>query len=359
MRPKFSRSFTLPLALSVSAFALTAQAKVPMVLTDIPAVASLTAQVMGDLGDPQALLGPGADEHHYQLRPTQARALQDSDLLIWIGPELTPWLVPAAQSKDGDHLLGLLASEGTILRSYADEHEDHDDHGHDDHTHDDHAHDDHEGHAHDDHAHGDHAHDDHEGHTHDDHAHDDHAHEGHDHHGHSHEGTDPHAWLDPQNAVTWLGTIAERLAVLDPENAATYRANAKAAQADLTALTAELEAEIAPVKDLPFVTGHDAYGYLQARFSLNILGSVLLGDATSGGAGHPRELLAAMKDQGAVCIFPESQLDAKPALLLAEGTGVRVGAPIDPSGSTLEAGAGLYAAMMRDLIGAISTCLKG
>ncbi len=344
MRPRFSRTFTLPLALSVSAFALTAQAKVPMVLTDIPAVASLTAQVMGDLGDPQALLGPGADEHHYQLRPTQARALQDSDLLIWIGPELTPWLVPAAQSKDGDHLLGLLASEGTILRSYADEHEDHDDHGHDDH-----AHDDHEGHTHDDHAHGDHAHDDH----------DDHAHEGHDDHGHSHDGTDPHAWLDPENALTWLGTIAERLAVLDPENAATYRANADAAKAELTALTAELEAEIAPVKDLPFVTGHDAYGYLQARFSLNILGSVLLGDASSGGAGHPRELLTAMKDQGAVCIFPESQLDAKPALLLAEGTGVRVGAPIDPSGSTLEAGAGLYAAMMRDLIGAISTCLKG
>jgi zinc transport system substrate-binding protein len=159
--------------------------------------------------------------------------------------------------------------------------------------------------------------------------------------------------------VTWLGTIAERLVVLDPENAATYRANAEAAKAELTALTAELEAEIAPVKDLPFVTGHDAYGYLQARFSLNILGSVLLGDASSGGAGHPRELLTAMKDQGAVCIFPESQLDAKPALLLAEGTGVRVGAPIDPSGSTLEAGAGLYAAMMRDLIGAISTCLKG
>ena len=140
---------------------------------------------------------------------------------------------------------------------------------------------------------------------------------------------------------------------------ATYRANADAARAELTALTAELEAEIAPVKDLPFVTGHDAYGYLQARFSLNILGSVLLGDASSGGAGHPRELLTAMKDQGAVCIFPESQLDAKPALLLAEGTGVRVGAPIDPSGSTLEVGAGLYAAMMRDLIGAISTCLKG
>ena len=349
MRPRFSRTFTLPLALSVSAFALTAQAKVPMVLTDIPAVASLTAQVMGDLGDPQALLGPGADEHHYQLRPTQARALQDSDLLIWIGPELTPWLVPAAQSKDGDHLLALLASEGTILRSYADEHEDQDDHGHDDHAHDDHGHDDHEGHTHDDHAHGDHAHDDH----------DDHAHEGHDDHGHSHDGTDPHAWLDPENAVTWLGTIAERLAVLDPENAATYRANADAARAELTALTAELEAEIAPVKDLPFVTGHDAYGYLQARFSLNILGSVLLGDASSGGAGHPRELLTAMKDQGAVCIFPESQLDAKPALLLAEGTGVRVGAPIDPSGSTLEVGAGLYAAMMRDLIGAISTCLKG
>ncbi|WP_376871527.1 zinc ABC transporter substrate-binding protein [Albirhodobacter sp. R86504] len=348
MRLKYFHPLALTSTLALAPCA--ALAEVPMVLTDIPAVASLTAKVMGDLGTPEALLQPGSDEHHYQLRPTQARALQEADLLIWIGPELTPWLIPAAEGKESTSVLGLLQAEGTILRAYDDahDHEDHDDHaahgeheGHDDHA----AHDEHEGH--DDHA----AHDDHEGH--DDHeAHDDHE-------GHVHEGTDPHAWLDPENAIIWVDVIAQRLAEQDPENAATYRANAQTAQAELTALLAELRETIAPVQDQPFITGHDAYGYLQARFSLNILGSILMGDASSGGAGHPRELLAMMKEEGAVCIFPETQQDAKPAMLLAEGSDVRVGEAIDPAGNAFDGGRDLYETLMRDIIGKIAACLKG
>jgi zinc transport system substrate-binding protein len=169
-----------------------ALAEVPTVVTDIPPVHALVAEVMGDLGQPELLLGKGADEHDFQLRPSQAAAVADADLVVWIGPELTPWLGSALEIRpEGAARLDLLHAPETEVRQYGEP-------GHDEH--------------------------DHEAEGHDDAAEDEDEHEG-----HAHDGIDPHAWLDPGNGKAWLGLIAARLAELDPENAATYAANANAA----------------------------------------------------------------------------------------------------------------------------------
>jgi zinc transport system substrate-binding protein len=54
---------------------LQAMADVPLVITDIPPVHGLVAQVLGDLGTPVLLLEKGADEHDFQLRPSQMQAI--------------------------------------------------------------------------------------------------------------------------------------------------------------------------------------------------------------------------------------------------------------------------------------------
>ncbi len=82
---------------------LPARAEVPKVLTDIPAVHALVAQVMDGVGMPDILLTQGADPHDFQLRPSQARALSQADFVIWIGPDLTPWL---ERSIDGIEIKG-------------------------------------------------------------------------------------------------------------------------------------------------------------------------------------------------------------------------------------------------------------
>ncbi len=74
-----------------------ARAEVPKVLTDIPAVHSLVAQVMQGVGIPDILLTQGSDPHDFQLRPSQARALSQADFVFWIGPDLTPWLERAIE----------------------------------------------------------------------------------------------------------------------------------------------------------------------------------------------------------------------------------------------------------------------
>ena len=78
--------------LLASLAATQALAEVPKVLTDFAPVQSLVAQVMGDLGAPATLLPRGNDVHDFQLRPSQAADLAGADLLIWIGPQMTPCL---------------------------------------------------------------------------------------------------------------------------------------------------------------------------------------------------------------------------------------------------------------------------
>jgi zinc transport system substrate-binding protein len=321
------------------AFASTpALAEVPSVVTDIPPVHALVAEVMGDLGQPVLLLERGADEHDFQLRPSQAAAVADADLVVWVGPDLTPWLDSAVDTRpEGAAALALLAAEGTITRAYSDA-------GHED----DHAE---EGHDHAEEGH-DHAE---EGHDHSEEGHD-HAKEGHD---HTHDGTDPHAWLDPGNGKVWLGLIAADLARLDPENAATYKANAAAAATRIDALDAEISAILAPVRAKPLVTFHDAYGYFGDHYGLTFAGSIALGDASSPGAQRLSELRATMEAGDVLCIFPEAQHDPDLVTQMAEGTGARIGGALDPVGSTLEPGPGAYAALLKGMAKTLAACVAG
>jgi zinc transport system substrate-binding protein len=308
---------------SVAAPALTspAMAEVPRVVTDIPPVHSLVAQVMGDLGQPDLLLEKGANAHSFQLRPSQAAGLQEAGLVVWIGPEMTPWLDRALEGTSTAKELRLLAAEGTFRQDFgtAGAHDHgaeagHDDHGHDEAGHDDHA-------------------------------------------GHDHTGLDPHAWLDPANARHWLGLIAAELSAQDSENAAIYAANAEKAQADLAALDGEIAALLAPVKDKPLVVFHDAYGYFAGHYGLTIAASIAQGDAANPGAKHIAELEALLRE-GPACLFPEANHDPKLVAQLAEATGLTPADALDPEGSFIEPGAALYGQMLRAMAGTIAACAK-
>jgi zinc transport system substrate-binding protein len=345
-----------------------ALAEVPEVLTDTPVVHSLVAQVMGDLGQPGLLLDRGGDPHAFQLRPSQARALNDADLLFWVGPELSPWLDRAVAGTGlAGQSVALLDVPGVSLLSYGDDHAGHDDHAdHDEHAGHDHAdHDEHAGHDHadhDEHAGHDHAdHDEHAGHDHadhdeHDHGHDDHAQDTGGAHDHAHDGTDPHAWLDPANARAWLTAIAAHLSEADPANAATYGANAAAAAAAIASAEAEVRGILAPVGDAPFYVFHDAYAYFARSFGLTVAGTITLGDAASPGAARLSEIRNRLQADGAACVFAEANHDAGYVRAVIEGTAIR-SAVLDPAGATLEPGPGHYAATLRGLAQGIADCI--
>ena len=298
MRPEFLLSFAL--------LATPTLAEVPAIVADTPVTASLVQQVLGDLGQPVLLLDKGADPHDFQLRPSQARALQDADLLIWVGPELTPWLDRAATQIAPQKQLSLLPTS-PMKRSYdAAAAHDHDDHSAED---------------------------------------------------HDHASLDPHAWLDPQNGAAWLDAIAARLAEADPDHAASYRANVEAAQTTLADRDAALTQLLAPAKGKPFVTFHDAYGYFTDHYGLTPAIAVTLGDATAPSAARIREVQDQITATGAVCAFPEATQPTRLIEDLTAGTNLRIGEALSPEGAELDIGAGLYGALLDQMGQRIAACL--
>jgi zinc transport system substrate-binding protein len=328
--------------LSLCALAPTAVfAQVPQVMTDFAPVHSLTAQVMGDLGAPDVLLPAGADPHDYAMRPSDAAKLGAADLVFWTGPSLTPWLSDLldtlAPSAAQVALLDVTGWDRLAIRDIqqfimpAAE----DDHGHDDHD------------AHDDHK------DDHDDHGHEEHGHDDHGHDDHD-----HGDFDPHAWLDPTVAQVWLAAIADQLGTADPDNAATYTANADAAIARLTALDAELAAQLAPFAGLAYILPHDGYQYFEARYGLSAAGAIAGIDARTPGPAQVASLRDQMADSNIVCVLSDAEIGDRWATVVTEGTGART-AQIDGVGAGLDGGQALYEALLRRLADDFAACLGG
>lgn len=183
------------------------------------------------------LLPPGADMHHYDLRPDDMKRLEKADLVLYGGDAAEPWAAEIREALGEDGPRWVDASAGIellkdeagadLLGHRADEavsaHE--------------HDHDAHEGaHAHDGEAH-EHEHE-HDGEAHE-HEHDHDAHEGH-HHGHG--GVDPHYWTSLRHAMTMTDTLAKAIAEVDGIDANATLKAAQEYKAELAKLDGEYSA---------------------------------------------------------------------------------------------------------------------
>ncbi|WP_136716182.1 metal ABC transporter substrate-binding protein [Halorientalis salina] len=90
--------------------------------------------------------------------------------------------------------------------------------------------------------------------------------------GHDHaEGADPHFWLDPIRAKQAVATIRAGFVNVDGDNADAYAANAEAYRSDLDDLHETIEESLATAsKDVVLVAGHNAFGYLGARYGFEV-----------------------------------------------------------------------------------------
>jgi zinc transport system substrate-binding protein len=311
----------------------------PKVVTSIKPIHGITSAIMKDIGEPVLLIDGASSPHTYSLRPSEARALSDADLVIYVSHALEGFLEKPLESLSGhSHQLELVSLSQLSLRKMR---EGGTWEGHM-HTHEGNAHDDEEEHEeHDDYN--DHAHDD-------DHDHDHVAeHE-------KHDGIDTHIWMDPANGATIAIAIADELAEIDPEHAEDYRTNLQTLLASLTNLGNDLRAKVAPVQDKPYVVFHDAYQYLEAGLGLNAIGSITVSPDQKPGAKRLHEIEDKIHDTGAVCIFAEPQF--RPAIVQAvvSDTGIRTGT-LDPLGFDIAAGPTAYQEIIAQNVDALVDCL--
>ena len=150
--------------------------------------------------------------------------------------------------------------------------------------------------------------------------------------------------------------MGEVLAKADPANAATYRINAAKTRGDLDALTAEIDAKLAPVRGKGYGVYHDAYHYFEHRFNIEASGAVAESEASQPSAARIAEIRKDIAEKGMVCIFTEPQFTPKIVETVIEGTDVRKGV-LDPTGSEVEPGPGHYRGMIESLANNLVGCL--
>ncbi|MBB4008004.1 zinc transport system substrate-binding protein [Rhizobium taibaishanense] len=318
-RPLLSLIARLALSgLALSGLALPGlAAAAPKVVASVKPVNSIAAAIMMGVGTPTLLVEGAGSPHDYSLKPSKAKALQQADVIFWVGPNLEIFLDKPLDALAGKaKVVALSQAEGVTLLPVREggAFEAHDD-GDDDHGHD------HDGAHHDD-----------------------------------HEAHDMHIWLDPANAKAMASTIAKTLSEADKVNAATYATNLAAFDARIDAMDKEIDAKLAPIKDKPFIVFHDAYQYFEHRYHVAVAGSVTVSPDRAPGAERVAAIRAKIKSLGATCIFAEPQFTPKLISVVAEGSKARTGT-LDPLGAALADGPDLYPQLMQNLASAMSDCL--
>ena len=288
----------------------------PRVVASIKPIHALVAGVMRGVAAPELLLDDQQSPHHFALKPSQARLLQQADMVFWVDQSLeTPMakllsnLAPQAQN------IRLMAQAEWVLHENAIM----DEHHYDDAEHEDHA------------EHGDHA---------------------------DHAAMNPHIWLDLDNARRLVQVIAAQLSASDPAHAEIYASNAAELDKRLADLHAAAKQQMVAVRESKFIVQHDAFIYIERQFDLSRGLVIAVDHDTPPGTAHLQTLRNIVASGAVSCVFDEPQGNAHQIDIVAGEVAVRR-ATLDAIGVNRPAGPELYFDMMRANYAAFVACLGG
>ncbi|MFJ2975161.1 zinc ABC transporter substrate-binding protein ZnuA [Kluyvera sp. NPDC087067] len=307
-------------ALSAALWGTAAQSAEAAVVTSLKPLGFIASAIADGVTQTQVLLPDGASEHDYSLRPSDAKRLQNADLVVWIGPEMEAFMDKSTQSIPDNKKVTIAQLEGVkpLLMKGADD--DDDDHDHDG------------GHDHGNSEKGD-------------------AH-------HHHGDYNMHLWLSPEIARLSAVAIHNKLVELMPQSRARLDANLKDFEANLAATDKQVASELAPVKGKGYFVFHDAYGYYEKHYGLTPLGHFTVNPEIQPGAQRLHQIRTQLVEQKATCVFAEPQF--RPAVVesVARGTSVRMGT-LDPLGTNIQLSKESYPAFLTQLATQYASCLKG
>jgi manganese/iron transport system substrate-binding protein len=254
----------LLLSAALSLLPLTALAEDRLkVVTTFTVIADMARNVAGDGVDVVSVTKPGAEIHGYEPTPQDIVAASDADLVLWNGMNLELWFEQFLTNL-GDVPSATL-SEGVEPIAIGSG---------------------------------------------------------------SYQGRpNPHAWMGLSSALVYVDNIAKALSGVDPENAATYAANAEAYKAELTAAIGPLRDQIAalPEDRRWLVSCEGAFSYLARDLGLQEL---YLWPINADQQGSPRQVQAVIdgvREHQIPAVFCESTVSSDPAEQVARETGAAFG----------------------------------
>ncbi len=284
-------------------FAPIANAEAPRVVTSIAPLQGLVSDIMDGVGTPKLLLDEPISPHDFAMRPSQAKAISDADIVFYVGQDLEPWLENALQSRDSNGLVVALGDIPDLHRLEArelaefGEHQEDDDHDHD------------------------------------------------------HDGAyDPHMWLDPSNVLIWLDIITGVLEIADPENEAVYRENLARIHTEIVVSSENAQRALAPFADVDLIVTHDSTQYFEHAFGLTVIGAFSASDGQHAGARTLSTLLNKLEPN--TCVVEDFTHPSRITASLPDDIKL---VTIDPMGYD-QLGEGYYPRLLSTLVASLQEC---
>ena len=246
------------------------------VVATTPMIGEFVSQVGGDNINLTVIMPPEADPHSYEPSPQDAGTIADADLVFYTGLKYEPAaVVKLLESSACSTDVLAVVGETVFPIEFKEE-----------------------------------GGDDEEGHE-----------------GHGHGAYDPHFWFDPNRVIYAAEYIEGKLVELDPSNAASYESAGSAYTDELKGLVGQVSDLIStvPSQNRKLITTHESLGYLEAKFGLEVL-STIIPNLDSSNEISPSQLVGVIdviEDNSVKVIFIEAEAPSVYAETIVAETGIK------------------------------------
>ncbi|EKU99896.1 ABC-type metal ion transport system, periplasmic component/surface adhesin [Leptolyngbya sp. PCC 7375] len=258
----------------------TTAANLPQVVATTSVLCDLTQQIAQDTVALTCLMEPGQDPHTYAAAPSDRKAIDEADLVLYDGYGFAPKLIAMVEASTNAAPKVAVYEQAVPNPLLADPH---------------------------DHDHGEEAHA---------------------------EGTDteelvadPHIWHNALNTSNITDVIADQLQQINPEQADLYGQNAALLTTQFTELHTWIAAQVTtiPASNRKLVTTHEAFNYFADAYGLELEAALSgINTETSPSASRVADLVDDVKTLGVPAIFAETTSNTQLIETLAKNANVKV-----------------------------------
>ncbi|TFZ41196.1 zinc ABC transporter substrate-binding protein [Soehngenia longivitae] len=249
----------------------------PIITTTLFPQYDFSKIIVGDKFDVIMLLPPGVEAHSFELTPKDMSTITNSDLFIYTGDTMEPWVNNIMDTLVEANVNVLDLSEGIKLKKFEFEGHEHHEEGEEPEEHEDLEY-------------------------------------------------DPHYWTDPMNAKVMVDEILKAVVSIDKANEQYYTKNAEELKESLDKLDEEINQVVNNSESKTIISGgHFAFGYFADRYGLEYT-SPYEGFSPNAepSAQAIANLVKIVEETGAKAIFYEELVDPKIAKIISEQTGIEM-----------------------------------
>jgi len=115
----------------------------------------------------------------------------------------------------------------------------------------------------------------------------------------------PHLWPDPNLGLRYAELVQDRLAALDPDNAAYYAGNLEIFRGKVEKMDQAIRAAVATVPEgnRKLLTYHDSWAYFAKQYGMEVIGAVQPSNFSQPSVREVAELIDQVKELGLPAVF--------------------------------------------------------